>query len=795
MKTGVLGTLALWTGCFLISGAAAAAPCSASPTVLCLSGQRFAVEVQWKDFQGKTGQGQGVTLTPDTGYFWFFTDNNIELVVKVLDARAFNNKFWVFFGALSNVEYTLKVTDTATGAVKSYQNPLGQFASVGDTSAFPGATAGVAATHETVTTDGTPAAPGSLEAIRRFLDSAALGPSSASKAASAAVTPCSDGGAFLYLAGCRFRLEVHWTDSSGRHGAGQPVQLTSDTGYFWFFTDNNVELIVKVLDARAFNGSFWVFYGALSNVEYTINVIDSVSGALHTYKNPQQTFASVGDTSAFRGGFPITVETDPARAASVAISAAAGGSVSTTGADGTVYTLEIPPNSLLNDETVRMTPARSTGSFPFAGGLVAGVDLQPSGVALFEGARLSIHTPASIPRSEETPVAWNGSGEDFFLFPPRPAAGDLQMTLYHLGGYGLTRGTEAERQAQLAREPVADDDLLSHRISPLLREGRAAAGGGVRFPSAGGSAERTESDWLGEERTIVERLLQDIKTEMLSTDEPARARELWTQSRAVLNRLREMGLDEESKLNPAYDQMFAQVLRKIGERCKDDPLAILEAGPFIQIMTNLLDETALPRAIAEIPAVLKCLTFKLRFESTIAGSSKGVGITYTVVAPEVTLRARLENFTRLVVDGVGPIDHTKAEWSGQDRKACPNPPTWISTPSTFFGKIQWDFAGSYNTPVPRGVRLEYDPGTPRCTITLVCNGGSIQDKDAWFPAYEGLRFLFNEVGCNRGCYVRDSWTLTGKKDPWAIKIASPVISANGGSLAEYTVFTLSHTPE
>src|SRR5215471_425777 len=172
MKTGVLGTLALWAGCFLISGAAAAAPCSASPTVLCLSGQRFAVEVQWKDFQGKTGQGQGVTLTPDTGYFWFFTDNNIELVVKVLDARAFNNKFWVFFGALSNVEYALKVTDTATGATKEYRNPSGQFASVGDTAAFPGATTGVASTHETVTVEGTENPRDSLEAIQRFIEAA-----------------------------------------------------------------------------------------------------------------------------------------------------------------------------------------------------------------------------------------------------------------------------------------------------------------------------------------------------------------------------------------------------------------------------------------------------------------------------------------------------------------------------------------------------------------------------------------------------------------------------------------------
>lgn len=40
------------------------------------------------------------------------------------------------YGALTNVEYTITVTDTETGAVKTYFNPQGQLASRADTSAF-----------------------------------------------------------------------------------------------------------------------------------------------------------------------------------------------------------------------------------------------------------------------------------------------------------------------------------------------------------------------------------------------------------------------------------------------------------------------------------------------------------------------------------------------------------------------------------------------------------------------------------------------------------------------------------
>ncbi len=111
--------------------------CAPSATALCLNASRFRVEVSWRvPNQGLSDVGTAIELTPDTGYFWFFASANVELMIKVLDGRPLNGKFWVFYGALSNVEYTITVTDTATGAVKTYLNPSGTQASVADTSAF-----------------------------------------------------------------------------------------------------------------------------------------------------------------------------------------------------------------------------------------------------------------------------------------------------------------------------------------------------------------------------------------------------------------------------------------------------------------------------------------------------------------------------------------------------------------------------------------------------------------------------------------------------------------------------------
>ncbi len=120
----------------IVGEVAASGTCTPSATRLCLQQGRFAVEASWRDFQGNTGIGTAVPLSADTGYFWFFWDTNVEVILKVLDGRPVNDRFWVYYGALSNVEYTLTVTDTETGAVRTYFNPAGRFASVGDNNAF-----------------------------------------------------------------------------------------------------------------------------------------------------------------------------------------------------------------------------------------------------------------------------------------------------------------------------------------------------------------------------------------------------------------------------------------------------------------------------------------------------------------------------------------------------------------------------------------------------------------------------------------------------------------------------------
>jgi ELWxxDGT repeat protein len=276
-----------------LSGAAA---CQPSATALCLLARRFKVEASWIDPQGNTGDAQAVALTPDTGTFWFFSPDNVEVVGKVIDGRTLNSSFWFFYGALSDVEYWLTVTDTATGAARRYYNPAGQMASVGDTTAF-GPQGALAVVPPPAAPASPPAAPPLRTAARAA--AAALPAARARGDERRAGAACRPAAAQLCLHGGRFAVTVAWQDFKGHQGHGTAVDLSGDTGYFWFFDAANVELVLKVLDGRPLNGKFWVFYGALSNVAYTITVRDTVTGHVRTYTNPLGEFASVGDTAAF----------------------------------------------------------------------------------------------------------------------------------------------------------------------------------------------------------------------------------------------------------------------------------------------------------------------------------------------------------------------------------------------------------------------------------------------------------------------------------------------------------------
>jgi len=240
--------------------------CQPDDKTLCLLDGRFQVRVRWHDPRSGargTGGARPFPGSDRTGTFWFFNPANVELIVKQLDGRGVNGFFWTFYGALTDVEYRIDVTDLENGATRTFYNRPEEICGRGETEAFPETWAAQPA---------------------RVGDTA---------------TACGSPGA-LCLHDGRFVLEVDWRDPrTGVTGSGTAIPGTDRTGYFWFFREDNVELVAKVLDGTGVNGHYWVFYGGLTDVEFDLRVTDVVSGDTRRYHNPPGNICGDADTAAF----------------------------------------------------------------------------------------------------------------------------------------------------------------------------------------------------------------------------------------------------------------------------------------------------------------------------------------------------------------------------------------------------------------------------------------------------------------------------------------------------------------
>ncbi|MFN2385108.1 MAG: PKD domain-containing protein [Thermoanaerobaculia bacterium] len=89
---------------------------------------------------GRTGEGRALGRSREFGYFSIpaLTGNpdNPEVFVKVLDARTVNGEYWVFYGGLTDLEYTLTVRHNPTGRVKAFFKQGGSACGGFDTSGF-----------------------------------------------------------------------------------------------------------------------------------------------------------------------------------------------------------------------------------------------------------------------------------------------------------------------------------------------------------------------------------------------------------------------------------------------------------------------------------------------------------------------------------------------------------------------------------------------------------------------------------------------------------------------------------
>ncbi|MEO8378936.1 MAG: NF038122 family metalloprotease [Acidobacteriota bacterium] len=120
--------------------------CVANSTTVCLLSNRFRVAIAYVNpFSNPPNQPgnflgdrllQGVQ-NPDTGLFGFSSAFAVEVVVRVQDTRPFAPRFDIYYGGMTDVGYTVTVTDTQTGTVRQYNNQVGKVGGGVDRTSFP----------------------------------------------------------------------------------------------------------------------------------------------------------------------------------------------------------------------------------------------------------------------------------------------------------------------------------------------------------------------------------------------------------------------------------------------------------------------------------------------------------------------------------------------------------------------------------------------------------------------------------------------------------------------------------
>ncbi len=289
---------------FLQSGGAPGV-CKPDKFTLCLLNKRFRVQVNWTNqFDGSSGGGSAIPSSDSTGFFYFTSPSNYELIVKILNL---SGAIKVFYGELTDLQFTITVTDTTSGSVKTYQNTPGDCGGI-DNSAFTAAAADAAAAggdakrRDLGGAAGAAAGgaePGSAAGTASLTEipESAETPTTVEASAAAARGTCAPASNTLCLLNRRFTARVTWMNQfDGSSGVGSARSLSDQSGLFTFTDPTVVELVLKMVDFGDRTAFFW---GTLSNLEYDITVTDTIGGTTKTYHNAPGNYCGGLDNTAF----------------------------------------------------------------------------------------------------------------------------------------------------------------------------------------------------------------------------------------------------------------------------------------------------------------------------------------------------------------------------------------------------------------------------------------------------------------------------------------------------------------
>ena len=269
-----------------------------------LHGGGFTVAARFENDGWSSARVHPASIGDAGAGYYFFDESNPELLVKVLDGCAINGHYWLFASAATDLNVSLRVTrrwpPSSPDDDFEYEIPGGSFglARIGDerlacegghgqvrAAAPPGAGIGSAAAFqgndgETGAEYGNGYGDGLEDAYKsgydegrrrgywQAFDGWAVSRNNVRPEAhlvSAELQPWGGLG--------RFRVSARFDNDGWTQAKVHPAHFGNEAVAMYFFDQDNPELLVKILDGCAINGSYWLYVSAATDLDSTVRVV------------------------------------------------------------------------------------------------------------------------------------------------------------------------------------------------------------------------------------------------------------------------------------------------------------------------------------------------------------------------------------------------------------------------------------------------------------------------------------------------------------------------------------------
>ncbi len=438
----------------------------------------------------------------------------------------------------------------------------------------------------------------------------------------------------------------------------------------------------------------------------------------------------------------------------------AGGSLSVTGADGTVFRLDIPADALASDTSISMIPVSKVEGMPF-GSFMYAVQLEPEGLQLNDFAILTITPAQALPVDQQIFFGYQGMGANLTLVPPVPGSQEIKLQLLHFSGYGVSRGLLADTQAARARIGGDAEARLNSAVGEQLAR--------MRQSQLMGLDSSEQVDW---ENTFTQFEEQVIRPRIAAAGESCANGRSAMQTVLGVERQRQLlGLHGGENLlqdmvsaNGLMETVANVCLKEEYELCRDEHIIhrIVPVWRSLQRQYELLAPAGSPPWPALEAAktyVRQCLTFELELHSQMT-MSDGSGFTgSSTVESKVKLQVD-PNDPELKLGGQAPLVNTAFDFNFP---ACSS----VSAPGGgTFEVVGLDAITDVRSPTDelgyvRDLTLKYYPGTTSETVTVTCdNAVTMPLPGPWWTA-GFVSTHQSEMDSSSGAFLADNWEILG----------------------------------